>query len=155
MEIHMSNNNIGRFIGGVAFAIAALFSTLAFADDSRGYSMSSVTEVTSVRTKPGMFDEYVKFLAGPFRQEQEELKKLGIVTDYTFFGASPRAPHDPDLYIVVTYKNMAALDALDEKDEMVMKKVFGSVKQAEKGQIDRESIREILGSQLIRELKLK
>ena len=151
----MSNKNIGRLSGLFALAIASLFSTLALADEGRAYSMSSVTEVTSVRTKPGMFNEYVKFLAGPFRQEQEELKKLGVVTDYTFFGATPRGPHDPDLYIVVTYKNMAALDTLEEKDDTVTKKIFGSMKQAEKGQVDRESIREILGSQFIRELKLK
>jgi hypothetical protein len=111
--------------------------------------------VTSVRTKPGMFDEYIKFLAGPFRQEQEEFKKLGIVTDYAFYGTDPRSPHDPDLYIVVTYKNMAALDALMDKEEAVDKKIFGTLKQAEKSAIDRESIREILGVETIREIKLK
>jgi hypothetical protein len=151
----MKTRLFARLIGMAAIAAASLFTTLAMAQDSRPYTMGTVSQVTSVRTKPGMFDEYVKFLAGPFRQEQEEYKKLGIVTDYAFFGSEPRSPHDPDLYIVVTYKNMAALDAMNDKEEAIDKKVFGSLKQAEKGQMDRESIREILGTELIRELKLK
>jgi hypothetical protein len=144
-----------RLSGIAAIAAASLVSTLAMAQDSRQYTAGPVSQVTSVRTKPGMFDEYVKFLAGPFRQEQEELKKLGIVTGYAFYTTDPRSPHDPDLYLVVTYKNMAALDALDEKSEAVDQKVFGSMKQAQKGQMDREAIREILGTETIREIKLK
>jgi hypothetical protein len=87
--------------------------------------------------------------------EQEELKKLGIVTSYSFYTTDPRTPHDPDLYILVTYKNMASLDALMEKSDAVDAKVFGSLKQSDKAQMDREAIREIIGTETIREIKVK
>ena len=29
----------------------------------------------------------------------------------------PQGPHDPDLYLITTYKNMAALDGLNEKTD--------------------------------------
>lgn len=151
----MRIRQIARLAGIATIAAASLVTTLAMAQDSRPYTMGAVSQVTSIRTKPGMFDEYVKFLAGPFRQEQDELKKLGIVTDYSFYGTEPRTPHDPDLYIVVTFKNMAAMDAAVDKADEVDKKVFGSLKQTDKSAMDREAIREILGTETIRELKIK
>jgi len=135
--------------------LIALFALPALAQESRGYKEGNVLEVTSVLTKPGMFDEYMKFLAGTYRQEMEELKKIGVVVEYNIYQTMPRRPGDPDLYLVVTYANMAAFDTLQEKSDPIEKKLFGSMKQAAEGMVSRESIRTILGSEVIRELKLK
>ena len=67
----------------------------------------------------------------------------------------PRSPHDPDLYLTVTFKNMAALDGLDDRLEPIERKVWATRDAANKADADRESMREILGSQLIRHLNLK
>ncbi len=56
---------------------------------------------------------------------------------------------------MVTYKNMAALDKLDEQSEAISKKIFGSMKQASEAEASRESMRTILGTEIVRELKLK
>jgi hypothetical protein len=71
------------------------------------------------------------------------------------YATTPRRPGDPDLYLTVTYKDMAALDNLEGKTEASMKKIYGTRQQASQGAADRESLRTILGSDLIRELKLK
>jgi hypothetical protein len=49
---------------------------------------------------------------------------------------------------------MAALDRTDEADA-IRAKVMGSLEAQDKAMMDRESMRELLGSQLIRELILK
>jgi hypothetical protein len=87
-----------------ALSMSAISSALA--DDSKSYTEGQVTNVSSVRTKPGMFDAYMKWLDTTYKQLMEEEKKAGIVVDYAVYGAAPRSPHDPDLYLVVTFKNM-------------------------------------------------
>jgi hypothetical protein len=136
------------------FTIGLLAMPVMAADD-KPYTEGNVVEVTSVLTKPGKFDEYMTYLAGPFRQQQEELKKAGVVVDYNVYMTMPRRAGDPDLYLTVTYKDMAALDNLEEKTEASSRKIYGTRQQAAQGAADRESIRTILGSELIRQLKLK
>jgi hypothetical protein len=111
--------------------------------------------VTSIRTKPGMFDAYMKWLDTTGKQLRDEEKKAGIIVDYAVFAVMPRSPHDPDLFLVVTYKNLAALDGLSDRVEPIMKKVWATRDAADKADADRESMREILGTEVIRQLDLK
>jgi hypothetical protein len=136
-----------------ALAIGAIYP--ASADDSKSYSDGPVKEVTAIRTKPGMFDAYMKWLDTTGKQLRDEEKKAGLILDYEVYAAMPRSPHDPDLYMVITYKNMAALDGLDDRFEPIRKKMWATRDAASKADIDRESMREILGTELLRRLDLK
>jgi hypothetical protein len=80
--------------------------------------------------------------------------KAGLIVRYGVYSAQARTPQDPDLILTVTYANMAALDKIDEGDA-VAAKVLGSTDMQNKATIDREVLREVMGSQLIRELILK
>jgi hypothetical protein len=68
--------------------------------------------------------------------------------------ADPR-DNEPDLYLMVEYKNMAAMDATPDEIDAMTSKVFGSVASANQGQIDRAAIRTQRGDMLTRELLLK
>ena len=145
-----------RFLTALAVTVMSMSAmSSALADDSKSYTEGTVTDVSSVRTKPGMFDAYMKWLDTTYKQLMEEEKKAGIIVDYAVYVAVPRTPHDPDLYLTVTFKNMAALDGLDDRLEPIERKVWASRDAANKADADRESMREILGSQLIRHLNLK
>jgi hypothetical protein len=137
--------------------IAVVLSCLmisASAQDTKVYKEGYVTQVTFVRTKPGKFDDYMKFLDTSYKPLLEAQKKAGLVIAYGVYGATPRTPQDPDLILTVTFANMAVLDRTDEFDA-VSAKLIGPTSTQNKGAIDRESIREILGSELDRELILK
>jgi len=136
-----------------ALSMSAISSALA--DDSKSYTEGTVTTVTSIRTKPGMFDAYMKWLDTTGKQLREDEKKAGVILEYSVYSVMPRSPHDPDLYLTVTYKNMAALDGLDDREEPLMKKIWTTRDASAKAAVDRESLREILGTQLIRRLDLK
>jgi hypothetical protein len=127
----------------------------ALADEGRPYTEGPVVTVTSVRTKVGMFDEYMKFVAGNYRRNMEEYKKAGLILDYGVYQAFPHNPHEPDLFLTVTFKNWAAFDGLQDKMDPIDAKVYGSVDASNKGAVDREKIRDILGSQVIQKLQLK
>jgi hypothetical protein len=125
------------------------------ADDSKSYTEGPVSEVTSIRVKPGMFDAYMKWLDTTGKQIREDEKKAGIIVDYAVYTVQPRSPQDPNLYLVITYKNMAALDGLEDRVEPLQKKIWGSREASAKAGADRESMREVIGTQLIRRLDLK
>ena len=127
----------------------------AVADDSKAYTEGTVLEVTSVRTKPGMFDAYMKWLDTTGKQLREDEKKAGLILDYAVYAAQPRSPHDPDIYLVITYKNMAALDGLSDRIEPLQRKIWATREAGAKAAADRESMREILGTEQIRRLDLK
>jgi hypothetical protein len=139
---------LGALLGVFAFA------SLATAAD-RPYTEGNVVQVTAVRTEPGMFDEYMKYLAGPYRQIMEGQKKAGIIVDYSFYSAVPRGPQDADLYIVTVYKNMAALDGLDAKADPIVEGIMGSMEQQSTATVQRGKLRTILGDEFIRQLVLK
>lgn len=136
-----------------ALSVSAISS--AWADDTKAYSEGPVVSVTSIRTKPGMYDAYLKWLDTTGKQLREDEKKAGIILDYAVYSATPRSPQDPDLYLTITFKNMAALDGLDDRVEPLMKKVFASRDAAAKADAERGSLRDVLGTELIRRLELK
>ena len=124
------------------------------ADDTKVYRDGPVIEVSYIRTKPGHFDDYMKFLATTYRTLMEANKKAGLITDYAIYSALPRSPQDPDLLLTITYPNMAALDRTEEADA-VAERTVGTMTAQNQAALDRESLREVLGSERVRELILK
>ncbi|HUD26504.1 MAG TPA: hypothetical protein VMQ45_12490 [Burkholderiaceae bacterium] len=126
-----------------------------WAEEERPYTEGTVVSVGYIRTKYGMFDEYMRYLSGPYKHLMEEQKKAGAIVDYGVYQAFPHNPHEPDIILTVVYKNWAAMDGLRDRVDPIVKKVFGSLDSASKGAVDREKVRESLGGALLQELKLK
>ena len=129
--------------------VAAVFAAAVRADDAP-YRDGPVTLVTSVKIKPGKQDEYLRYLAGSYKAQLEAQVKAGYVLRWGVYTATARTPHDPDMYLTVTYPNMATLDKNDEM-QAVISKIAGTLQEMNKGFAERGSLREILGAELIRE----
>ena len=136
-------------------AILAISTSVTRAQEDHAYTQGPVTIVSFVRTEPGMFDEYMRYLSNTYKKLMETQKKQGIVTDYAVYQTLPRGPQDADLILTVTYKNMAALDGLQERTDPLVKEIFGSLPKASSASADRDKLRKQLGSQLVRQLILK
>lgn len=147
--------SIIRGMSAVAGLLALMSLGQVAAAADHPYSEGAVSTITSVRTVDGMFEDYMTWLAGPWKQLMEAQKQAGIILGYHVFMASPRTPDEPDLYLEVVYKNMAALDNLDARTEPISEKIMGSMQKATADQIARGKMRTILGDQMIRELALK
>lgn len=146
--------SIRKVIAGIAVVGFGLFSALASADD-RPYTEGPVIRVSAIRTEYGRFEDYMKFLAGTYKQQMEAMKKAGLILSYDVLSVEAKGPDDPDIYLVVRYKNWAALDGLNEKSDGITKQVYGSLPAAEKAQVDRGKMRRALGSQTMQVLNLK
>jgi hypothetical protein len=130
------------------------FSGLAWAD-GRDWSDGPVINVASIRTIDGHFDDYMHWLATTFKKTQEAAKKAGLITGYRVIVVEPRGPNDPDVYLIIEYKNWAALDNLGGKLEKVSAEIEGSVDAANKSEADRAKWRTVLGSRTEQEAILK
>ena len=144
-----------RALGALAGLLLSAFAVGGAVAADRPYSEGMVSEISSIRTEPGMFDAYMAWLAGPYKQMMEAQKAAGLIVDYAVYATSPRSPSDPDLYLVTVFKNMAALDDLAAKSDPIAEKLQGSLAEQNKAYIERGKMRTVLGSQLIREAVLK
>lgn len=135
------------------FAVVVSFIGTAAADD-KPYKEGPVTDVASIRVKDGKMLDYMSYLNSTYKVEMEAQKKAGLILDYRIYEVAPRNPGDANLILTTTYPNYGALDRVADFDA-VTAKVEGSLKSADKSFADRGSIREVLGSELLRELILK
>ena len=136
-------------------AILTVSASVTRAQEDHAYTQGPVVIVSFVRTEPGMFDEYLRYLATTYKRLFDEYKKQGIVTDYAVYQALPRDAQDADVILTVTYKNMAAFDDLQARSDPAVKQVFGSLPKAASASADREKLRKQVGSQMVRQLILK
>lgn len=137
-------------------AFTALGATsLATLAQEHPYTEGNVVNVARIRTENGKFDEYMKYVSTTWKLEQEAAKKAGYILDYQVISVEPRSENDPDLLLVTTYKNWAALDGALAKGDAIAKQIEGSVAASNQGAADRAKIRRVLGSSTMQVLNLK
>lgn len=119
------------------------------------YKEGTVWQVYFVRTKPGMANEYLKDLAAEWRIQNEEAKKQGLVVSYKILSGLPANKEDWDLMLMIEYKNMAALDGINEKWAAIFAKITGSQEKQILAYTNRSEMRELFGTKIVREIILK
>jgi hypothetical protein len=124
-------------------------------EDERAYTEGAVVIVSYIRTEPGMFDDYMRYLSSTYKKLMDEQKKAGIILEYGVYGADPRNETDPDLILTITYKNFAALDNLAERADPIERKVWSSLAKANEATVSRGKLRTQVGGQTLRQLILK
>lgn len=140
----------------IASLLLLLSLAVPVAAQDRAWSEGAVTNVTAVKVVDGQFDNYMTHLQKNWKAMMEESKKAGYVLDYRVYGARAHNPQEADLYLVVTYPNMAMLDDMQKKMEPILQKVMKmNAREAEEASGKRVVMRTILGEELLRELVLK
>jgi hypothetical protein len=123
--------------------------------DGRDWNDGPVINVSAIRTVDGHFDDYMHWLSTTWKKEQEAAKAAGLITSYRVLVVEAQGQSDPDIYLVVEFKNWAALDHLGSKMDAVSAKEEGSVEKAAQNQADRAKIRTVLGSKTMQAAELK
>jgi hypothetical protein len=143
-----------RFAVCAAAAVLACLSSSAFAEE-HPYTEGPVVNVARIRTVDGHFDDYMKWLATAWKAQQEAAKKAGYIVSYQVLTVEPRTADEPNLLLVTTYKNWAALDGALAKNDEIAKQLGETSEQSNKAQASRASIRTVLGSSTMQVLELK
>ena len=139
----------------VSAALFTAWTGLCSAQSDAPYTEGSVWNVTMVKTKPGLDDQYLKGLAKTFKGSLDEAKKQKLILSYKILIGSASTPNDFNILLMVESKDMAALDNGREKFDPIAKKIEGSVEEQEQTMVKRLDIREIVGDKLMREITLK
>ena len=129
------------------------------AQGEHGYTYGPVTEVDYVDVEYGHFDEYMAWVTSTWKPTMEAAKKAGLIIGYKVFQASPKSPDQPNVYLEITYKNMAAYagDIGDQADafEAVTEKVICDAACQNQARVHRNEIRKVLGTEVTREIIFK
>ena len=149
---------IKTFILSMCLAVSTL-SLNALAANESGYTYGPVTEVDYIHVDYGHFDEYMAWVTSTWLPTMEAAKKAGLIIDYKVFRASPKSADDPNVYLEITYKNMAAYagDIGDQADafEAVTEKVICSSTCQDQARVHRNEFRTFLGIEVTREIIFK
>lgn len=148
----MKNKKI--LVGGFVLLLLIVGASV-IAQVSRPYRNGSVWSISFIRIKPGMDTAYMNYLAGSWKTEQEALKKEGLSLSYKVMSVEGHTPGEFNLMLMTEYKDLATMEAGEDKADALGQKVVGNDQAQMQGYKERAEIREVMGSRLAREIVLE
>ena len=102
------------------FLIPILFMNLAFAEIYEDYGLEeNVIELTVIAVEPNYVDNYLVNLKKTWVRSADIQKELGHIVDYGVYTSN--VANSPNVWISVTFENMAAMQPSEEKYNQVNK----------------------------------
>lgn len=138
-----------------AAAMAAAALTMPAMAQESSYKPGTVWEAGRIDVLPGQFENYMDWLATTWKKIQELGKAEGIVVDYHVLSTNNARAGEPDLILLVEYKDYqttAQREAFSKKVNAMM--AMDARKQAAANG-ERGKMREPMGSMAFQELILK
>lgn len=136
-------------------ALSILAVSTAQADDRVYTDGHSVWTVSFIETKAGHFDDYISNLNDIWRRYLDVQKDDGDVLSYKMIPISFPRDGEPNLMLMVEFKNWASFDRGNAYFDKMAKKLQGSTEKATQSNIDREEIRSLRGGFAGQEIKFK
>ena len=140
------------FVG--AAMIAATLATPAMAQES-SYKPGTVWEAGRINVLDGQFENYMDWLAGQWKKVQELGKAEGIVVDYHVLAANNPRAGEPDLILIIEYKDYQTTAQQEAFNKKVNAMLASDDRKQTTASGERGKMREQLGSVQYQELILK
>jgi hypothetical protein len=144
-----------RILVGLLVALVLTASVIVVAQVRRPYRNGSVWSVSFIKMKPGMDTAYLNYVAGDWKREQEALKKDGQIISYKVLTTEAHGSNDWNIMLMTEYKDMATMEANEEKADNLAQTVIGNDEKQMQGYRDRLQIREVLETRVAREQVLE
>jgi hypothetical protein len=142
---------------GILFSL--LLAPGALRAQSELYTQGTVGEMTFVKIKANMGDDYLKGLSKTWKASMDLLVKENLIKSYKILMGSASNRADFDLLLMIESDNMASFDpdpARDKKIADLEKKIMdGMGEEYKKTIVNYETLREITGNKIMREIFLK
>jgi hypothetical protein len=122
---------------------------------NRPFRNGSVWNISLIKMNPGMETAYLNYVAGDWKREQEALKKDGQILSYKVITTEAHGSSDWNIMLMTEYKDLATLEANEEKADNLAQKVIGNDDIQMKGYRERLQIREVLDVRTAREVVLE
>ena len=122
------------------------------ATTAKPYHPGTVWNIGFISVKAGMSDRYKKYLAEDWKREREALKKAGYVLSYKVIETETHGPEDFNVILMTEFKDLASMEANEEKAQALSEQMFGGTPKIESGYQERSSYREVVGGRIGREI---
>lgn len=132
-----------------------MVSVVVVAQVNRPFRSGSVWSVSFIRMKPGMENAYLNYIASEWKREQEAFKKDGQILSYKVITTEAHGSNDWNIMLMSEYKDLATMEANEEKADNLAQTVSGNDEQQRQGYRDRLQIREVLDVRTGREIILE
>jgi hypothetical protein len=149
------NSKFCSFAGLCLLAAACLSSVAALAQQPRPFHNGPIWDIAFIRVHYGQQDRYLGYLAGEWKQTQETMKKAGYILDYKVITTDPHNAEDYDVILMTEFKDLASLEANEDKMRELEEKQLGGPQKAQAGAESRGNFREVLGDRIGREIILE
>ena len=115
-----------------------------------------VTEMTVVKVKPNMLDDYLMGIKSTWVDSCEIQKELGHIVSCAVYTAST-AGTDPNVFLTITYENLAAMGPDKERYEDFVKAWRKKISEEEQSEIadGYGDMREIVDLVVLRKVNFK
>lgn len=137
-----------------AILMLMIFNVSVNAQD-KTYKKGTVWTVSMVKTKANMSVEYLNSLKANWKAINDEAVAQGLIISYKILQGNSSNPEDFDIMLMVETKDMATIQANEEKYDAIRKKVMGSEDAIQKVNQARIDVRELYGSKLFYEVVYK
>jgi hypothetical protein len=142
-------------------ALLFVIPSISYSQDESVTEPVSVWNLTFVRTKANMGDDYLKNLKNTWGASMAAFEKEGLIESYMILDGNAFGDDDFDLILMVEFKNYATFDPNPER-KAKFKQVQEQVAAAMGGEDKMESVvknypdmREILGTKTMSQIKFK
>ena len=150
--------NITSFFLFLTFLLVGV-SNISYSQTDDIFDDGTVWSVTFVRTGANATDDYLKGLKNTWDATMKEALKEGLIKSYKILLGMAANQEDFNLILMIENENMASFDSnptRKAKWDAIQKKISSNMKgDFEKTVSNYENIRELFGTKLMREIKLK
>jgi hypothetical protein len=130
-------------------------SVVVVAQVNRPFRNGSIWNISFIKMRPGMENEYLKYVASEWKREQEALKKDGQILSYKVITTEAHGSGDWNIMLMTEYKDLATLEANEDKADNLAQTVVGNDEKQMEGYRNRLQIREVLDIRTAREIVLE
>lgn len=145
----------------ILLALLFVMPAVTFAQDDDVTEPVSVWNLTFVRTKANMGDDYLKNLKNTWGASMAAMEKEGLIESFMILDGQAFGDDDFDLILMVEFKNYATFDPNPEREAKI-KQVQEQVAATMGGEDKMDAVvknypdmREILGSKTMTQIKFK
>lgn len=137
-----------------AIAMLMASSVPAMAQES-SYKPGTVWEVSGINVLPGQFENYMDYLAGPWKKIQAFLKAEGIVVDYHVLSSNHPRKGESNVVLVIEYKDYSTTAEREAVNKKINAYLAEDNREGDVAYGERSTMREVLSSTAYQELDLK
>jgi hypothetical protein len=152
--------NTAKHLAALLLALLFVMPSFSYAQEDKVYEEGSVWNITFIRLKPNISDDYLKNLKHTWAAAMDQFVAEGMMESYMILYGDAFGWDDFDLMLMIEFKNYAMYDPDPERDKKydeIQKKLMEEMGEDKMDATVKSygDMRKILGTKTMRQIMLK